>query len=143
MTNAEKYFRETISIKPYARVIPVRTPCETGLYKSTNGELIYMTYDPECSYFNNVLGFVTEGDNLERAMNKLCENIKVMDYKAFYHENRMIAITWGGIYVVYDPEEDTTTAHAVVQIGTQRHIDKWGNKHEEVIPDCWYGGCEE
>lgn len=142
MTNAEKFFYESIHTSPNAQITPLETPFKSNFYKSTaNDEVMYMTYNVKCSNFNNILAYKVEGNDPEKAITKLHENISAMDFDAFRRArrnggNRAIAITWGGIYVVYEPDEDTTTAYAVVQLGTLRHTDKWGNDHEDVISVC-------
>lgn len=139
MTNAEKFFHESVHTSPNAQIISVKTPFDSNLYKSTNGEVMYMTYDVMCPNFNNILGYRAKGNSPEKAITKLHENINAMDFDAFNRSrkgNRAIAITWGGIYVIYEPDEDVTTACAVVRIGTLKHTDKWGNEHKDIIPDC-------
>ena len=140
MTNAEKFFHESIHASNNAQITPLKVPFDSSLYKNIyNDEIVYMTYNAECPNFNSLLAYKVEGNNAVRALTKLYKDICAMDFDAFRRarkSNRAIAITWGGVYVIYEPDEDVTTACAVVQIGTLKHTDKWGNEHKDIIPNC-------
>lgn len=138
MTNAEKFFREFVHTSPNAQITSMKTLFNSNLYRSTNDEMIYMTNDTMCSFYNKIFKYKVEGNDSDKAITKLYESINTMDFNVFRPNRknyRAIVITWGGIYVVYSPDEDSTIAYAVAQIGTLRYLDKWGNVHDDIIPN--------